>query len=71
MPVTGRVLVVLGVVLFGISILADYVGLGRYPGFGIRQTAGAVLGVLLVVAAFVVRSRRARSDEQGSPDSSP
>ncbi len=71
MPVTSRVLIVLGVVLFGISILADYLGLGRWPGIGIRQIAGAVVGILLVVAAFVLRSRHTRSAEQGSLDSSP
>jgi hypothetical protein len=57
MPIASRLLIVLGVVLLGISILADPVGLGRYPGFGRGQIAGAVVALLILAAGFVMRTR--------------
>ncbi len=66
-----RMLIVLGVVLLGISILAEPLGLGSSPGFGARQITGTVVAVLILVVAFVMRSRHAGKGGQGSLDSSP
>ncbi len=55
-PMLARVVIVVGVLLVVISLFADPLGLGRSPGVGWRQTLGAVVGVLVVVAgAYLLR----------------
>ncbi|MEP0774216.1 MAG: hypothetical protein HRF46_07620 [Acidobacteriota bacterium] len=44
------VLLVVGALLVVISATADFLGLGGAPGFGWKQTAGVVMGVVLLVA---------------------
>jgi hypothetical protein len=58
----ARVAIVVGAILILISLFADLLGLGRFPGFGWRQTVGVVVGAL-VVAAGVYLWRRGK----GSP----
>ena len=65
----ARMLIVLGVVLLGVSILADPIGLASSPGFGRWQITSTVVAVLMLVAAFVMRSRHAGKGEQESLDS--
>lgn len=52
----GVVLLVSGVLLFLVALSADSLGLGSHPGVGLKQTAGAVVGVIL--AAIGMRSLR-------------
>jgi hypothetical protein len=47
------VLLVTGVLLFLFSLSANAMGIGHYPGIGMRQTAGAVVGVILAAAGMV------------------
>jgi hypothetical protein len=45
-----------GLLLLLIALFADPLGLGRSPGVGWKQTLGAVVGVLVVVAgAYLLR----------------
>ncbi len=64
----GRVLdwmlLVVGTGLGVVSLTADLVGLGAFPGFGWKQTLGTVTAVVVVVLAasrIIRRDRRARS----------
>jgi hypothetical protein len=52
----GVILLVIGVLLFLGSAAADPLGLGGAPGFGWKQIAGVVLGVV-VAAVGMVRLR--------------
>jgi hypothetical protein len=54
------VLLVAGVLLFLISAAADPLGIGGSPGFGLKQIAGCVVGVLLA-AVGMVRMRSPQS----------
>jgi len=54
------VLIAIGLVIIVLSGFADALGLGRYPGFGWRQTVGVVLGIVAVVCG-VWRLRVTRS----------
>lgn len=54
------VLLVVGVLLFLVSATADSLGIGGYPGIGMKQLAGIVVGVVLAAIA-IVRLRAARS----------
>lgn len=53
---SALVMVVVGVLLALVSIFADPLGVGGDPGFGYKQGAGLVIGVVLVVIGF--RRRR-------------
>jgi peptidoglycan/LPS O-acetylase OafA/YrhL len=48
-----KVLLIIGIVLLLLSLLADVIGIGREPGFGMGQIAGAIIGLLIIV--FAVR----------------
>ena len=52
----GIASLVIGVLIFLVCLAADPLGLGSSPGLGIKQIAGAVVGV--VIAAFGMRSLR-------------
>jgi len=48
------------VLLFLISAAADQLGIGGYPGIGLKQIAGIVVGVVLA-AIGIVRLRSTRT----------
>jgi hypothetical protein len=55
-PLLARVVIGVGLLLLLIALFADSLGLGRSPGVGWKQTLGAVVGVLVVVAgAYLLR----------------
>lgn len=51
----GIIAVVVGIVLFAISFLADYIGLGIHPYiyYGWKQVTGMVVGIVLVVGGLI------------------
>ncbi|MEJ2188659.1 MAG: hypothetical protein P8Y93_04435 [Acidobacteriota bacterium] len=51
------IFLVIGVLLFLLSLTADSLGLGTSPGLGLVQIVGAVIGV--VIAAFGMYRLRA------------
>jgi hypothetical protein len=54
------VLLVAGVLLFLVSVAADSLGIGGNPGFGNKQLAGVVVGVVIAAVGLVrLRSRSA------------
>jgi membrane associated rhomboid family serine protease len=53
---SALVMLVVGVLLALVSIFADALGVGGEPGFGYKQAAGLVVGVVLAVIGF--RRRR-------------
>ena len=66
----GIGLVVLGLVVVGISLLADMLGYGAQPGtVGWKQLLGGALGVGMVISGVVltVRDRLAKKAGQGPP----
>ena len=55
----GVVLLVAGVLLFLVSAAADPLGIGGYPGIGMKQLAGIVVGVVIAALGMVrLRSRK-------------
>jgi hypothetical protein len=48
----------LGVLVALISVLADAVGIGGEPGFGYKQGAGFLVGIVLIIAGFWWKRRR-------------
>jgi len=55
---TGRqlagIIVIIGVRLLAASLLADVIGIGDDPGFGMQQTMGTIAGVVIAFLGLVV-----------------
>lgn len=51
----GIIAIVAGLILFAISFLADYIGIGIHPYiyYGWKQISGMVVGILLVVGGLI------------------
>lgn len=54
----GLILFALGAVGVAISLLADVIGVGTYPGINGAQLLGAVVGVVLAAAGGWMASRK-------------
>ena len=54
---TGIILLLVGVLLLLVSLLADVVGLGSVPGFGMRQIIGSIAGLGLAAVGFWLMRR--------------
>ena len=52
---------VIGIGLLVASLLADVVGIGDDPGFGLQQTTGTIVG-LLIAAVGLYLTLKAKSD---------
>jgi hypothetical protein len=50
----GSALAAIGIIVVAISALADQIGIGDEEAFGLQQVLGVVIGVLIVVAGFVI-----------------
>ena len=55
----GVVLLVVGVLLFLLSLAADPLGVGAAPGLGWKQIVGAVIGVVLAGAGMTMQRKAA------------
>ena len=55
----GVVLLVVGVLLFLLSLAADPLGVGAAPGLGWKQIVGAVVGVVLAGAGMTLQRKSA------------
>lgn len=50
---------VVGLIMAGITFLADYLGFGSTPGFGGQQLVGTILGAALTLAGLAIARKRA------------
>jgi hypothetical protein len=57
---SAQVLIDVGVLVALVSLLADPLRLGRYPGFGWLQEVGVIGGLLAILAGFYLRGRASR-----------
>ncbi len=42
----GTILMGIGIIVLLISVFADPLGIGGYPGFGYKQVVGVILGIV-------------------------
>ena len=56
-PALAMTVLIVGILIFLISALADSLGLGRHPGFGWIQGLGVVIGAIVIAAWLYVRRR--------------
>ena len=54
----GVVLLVVGIVLLILSLAADLVGIGGWPGFGWGQILGTVIGVIGAIVGSILALKK-------------
>lgn len=58
--ITGVALLVVGVVIVIVSLGADYIGVGGFPGFGFKQVIGTIVGAVLIGVGLVLLPKRVK-----------
>jgi hypothetical protein len=54
----GIVLLIVGVALLILSLGADMFGLGTVAGFGYKQIAGSIAGIIIAVIGYILAFRK-------------
>lgn len=52
---TGLIGMIAGLVIVVVSLLADIIGIGTYPGFNTAQLAGILIGLAFFVIGYLLR----------------
>lgn len=47
--VVGLILTVVGIIVLLLSLFADLLGMGGYPGIGTKQIVGMIIGVVIII----------------------
>ena len=47
-------LIVVGIIILLVSLLADVLGIGGYPGIGYKQILGAIVGAVISIIGFIL-----------------
>ena len=47
-------LIVVGIIILLVSLLADVLGIGGFPGIGYKQIIGAIVGAVISILGFVL-----------------
>ncbi len=55
----GFVLVAVGIIIFLVSLFADPLGIGGYPGLGVKQIGGMILGLVIIIVGYM-RQRKTK-----------
>jgi uncharacterized membrane protein len=48
------ILIVVGIIILLVSLLADMIGIGGYPGMGYKQIIGAIVGAVISIIGFIL-----------------
>jgi hypothetical protein len=54
----GIVLLVVGIVVLILSLVADVLGIGSWPGFGPYQIVGTIVGAIVTVTGLVLTLKK-------------
>ena len=50
---TNIIIILFGGILFIISLLADWIGIGSYPGINWAQITGAAVGIVILIIGII------------------
>ncbi len=53
----GVALIIIGIIILLISLLADPLGIGGYPGIGTKQTIGIIIGLVICIVGLFLRRK--------------
>ena len=48
------ILIVIGIIILLVSLLADMIGIGGYPGVGYKQIIGAIVGAVISIIGLIL-----------------
>ena len=48
------ILIVVGIIILLVSLLADMLGIGGFPGIGYKHIIGAIVGAVIAVIGFII-----------------
>jgi hypothetical protein len=57
---TGIVLLAAGIVVVIVSVAADSIGMGAFPGFGYKQIIGTLVGIAMIVVGLGLLPKRVK-----------
>ena len=63
----GIAVLVVGIFLVVLSLIADFVGLSTYEGFGKYQICGLIVGVVVTIIGIVLRSKKVEPETSEAP----
>jgi len=50
----GLIIIIIGIIILLISLFADSLGIGGYPGIGTKQTIGIVVGLVICIIGLLL-----------------
>jgi len=56
-------MMVAGVLLFVVSLAADYIRVGSYPGINYAQITGAVVGIIILLIGIWYNRKKIKKEE--------
>lgn len=54
----GIVFILLGIIIFILSLSADFIDIGEGFGFGYKQISGLILGVIAIIAGVYLKQEK-------------
>lgn len=57
------VAIIVGVIVALISLIADYIGIGSYPGINYAQLAGIAVGLVIVLIGLWLRRTKIEKEQ--------
>ena len=54
----GIVFIILGIIIFILSLSADFIGFGEGTAFGYKQISGLIVGTIAIIAGFYFKQKK-------------
>jgi len=58
LPEIGIVFQLIGLIIFILAIIVDFIGLGAYPGYGYKQIIGVIVGAIAINVGDWVKRKK-------------
>ncbi len=53
----GSILAAVGIIILLLSLFADLLGIGGYPGLGVKQIVGIIIGLVIIAIGYRLHRR--------------
>ena len=54
----GIVFLLIGIIIYILTLSADFIGWGNYPGFGYKQISGFIVGTIVIIAGVYLKQKK-------------
>jgi 4-amino-4-deoxy-L-arabinose transferase-like glycosyltransferase len=62
MKISIFILISIGIIFLSVSLLADLIGIGAFPGFGYKQVIGIAIGVVFIIIGLIMSRNNNKED---------